>query len=85
MDENKVTSGAETAEKTVKKKAQEAPAAAPETDESVYTLHDLIDGHKAFGVPKEIVTVALRLANIETATFAEAKKIIDEFKKKEVK
>lgn len=84
MDGNKVNSdSADIAAKNSKKKTQAAPE--PETNESVYSLKDLIAGYKAFGVRKEIATVALRLAKVETATFAEAKKIIDEFKNKEVK
>lgn len=51
----------------------------------VYTAADLAENHKAFNVPREIVVVALRLAGKETATYEEAKKIINEFKTKEVK
>lgn len=54
-----------------------APAAA----ESVYTVEDLISNFKAFKTSKEIVTVALRKAGKKTATFAEAKVIIEKFKK----
>ena len=53
--------------------------------ESVYSADDLIANHRAFKTSKEIVTVALRQAGIKTATFAEAKIIIDKFKNKEVK
>ena len=53
--------------------------------ESIYTAADLAKNHKAFNAPREIVVVALRLAGKETATFAEAKTIIDKFKTKEVK
>lgn len=53
--------------------------------ESVYAATELIDNHKAFNTSKEIVTVALRLAGKTTASFSEAKTIIDKFKNKEVK
>lgn len=53
--------------------------------ESVYTAKELVANHKAFGTYREIVEVALRLAKKETATFNEAKRIVDEFKNKEVK
>lgn len=59
--------------------------AAVKEPESVYTAADLIEGHKAFGVSREIVVVALKLAKKESATFAEAKVIIDKFKNREVK
>lgn len=75
MDGNKLTGEAE----AKKKLPQTKPP------ESEYSLEELIAGHKAFEVPKEIVTVALKLKRIERATFAEAKKIIDEFKNREVK
>lgn len=57
----------------------------PKQAESVYTAAELADSHKAFGVNREIVVVALRLAGKKTATFAEAQKIIEKFKTKEVK
>ena len=53
--------------------------------ESVYTAAELADNYKVFGTFREIVVVALRIAGKETATFSEAKKIIDKFKNKEVK
>lgn len=53
--------------------------------ESIYTAEELADAHKAFGTFREIVVVALRQAGKETATFTEAKTIIDKFKKKEIK
>ena len=53
--------------------------------ESVYEATYLIANHKAFNTSKEIVAVALRLAGKQTATFEEAKTIIDKFKNKEVK
>lgn len=57
----------------------------PAQTESVYSAEDLIANFKAFKTSKEIVTVALRLAGKKSATFAEAKSIIDKFKTKEVK
>lgn len=53
--------------------------------ESVYSASYLADNHKIFGVRREIVVVALRNANKNFATVSEAKTIIDNFKKKEVK
>ena len=74
-----------------KEPVKEMPVSAPETPvvpveaESVYSAEDLIANFKAFKTSKEIVTVALRLAGKKTATFKEAKAIIDKFKTKEVK
>ena len=62
---------------------KEASAIAPV--ESVYTAEELANNHKAFKTSYEIVTVALRLAGKKEATFSEAKKIIDNFKNREVK
>lgn len=53
--------------------------------DSVYTAAELADNHKVFGTYREIVIVALRNAGKETATFAEAKNIIEKFKNKEVR
>lgn len=53
--------------------------------ESVYSAAELADNCKAFNTRREIVVVALRLAGKETATFSEAKAIVDKFKNKEVK
>ena len=69
----------ETAVEEVAKKQDVKPV------ESTYTALELANNHKIFNVSKEIVVVALRLAKKETATFEEAKKIIDKFKNKEVK
>lgn len=54
-------------------------------DESVYSAEDLANNHKAFNVPREIVVVALRLKGKTSATYAEAKSIIEEFKNRRVK
>lgn len=53
--------------------------------ESVYTAEELAANHKAFNVSYEIAAIALRMAGKETATFTEAKAIIEKFKTKEVK
>lgn len=53
--------------------------------ESVYTAKELADNHKVFGTYREIVVVALRNAGKETYTLSEAKKIIEDFRKQEVK
>lgn len=57
----------------------------PAEKESVYTAEELTANFKVFNTSREIVAVALRLAGKKTATFAEAKRIIDKFKKREVK
>ena len=53
--------------------------------ESVYPASELANNCKLFETSREIVVVALRLAGKDSATFAEAKAIIDKFKNKEVK
>jgi hypothetical protein len=63
----------------------EAPVAQPEANVSVYTVDELAENHKLFKTSYEIVVVALRKAGKETASFAEAQKIIESFKKREVK
>ena len=65
-------------------KTKAAPAE-PSVNESVYTAAELADNHKVFNTSREIVEVALRIAGKETATFTEAKAIIEKFKNKEVK
>lgn len=64
-----------------KKKAPVVPVKA----ESVYTAADLAKNHKILGTSYEVVFVALKLAKKESATLTEAKKIINNFKTKEVK
>ena len=59
--------------------------AEPRVNESVYSAEELIANHKLFNTSREIVTVALRIAGKTSATFAEAKTIIDKFRNKEVK
>lgn len=68
--------------KTEEKKAA-APTAA-KTPESIYTAKELVDGYRAFKCNRDLVEVALRLANVESATFSEARKIVEKFKNKEV-
>lgn len=63
-------------------KAKEAPA---HVNESVYTATELVENYKVFNTSREIVEVALRIAGKKTATFTEAKAIIEKFKNKEVK
>lgn len=63
------------------KRSAPAPKQAPE---SVYSAQELAANHKAFGAPKEIVVVALRLAGKETFTFPEAKRLVEAFSRKEV-
>lgn len=63
---------------------KEAPSKVPQ-QESIYTASEIAENYKAFGTYREIVVVALRLAGKETATFSEAKNIVDKFKNKEVK
>lgn len=56
-----------------------APAA------TVYSADELANNAKLFGTSREIVVVALRKAGKKSATFEEAKSIVDKFKNKEVK
>lgn len=75
------------AEKKAKRTAtvEEAPAVVETPpQESVYTVAELAENYKVFGTFREIVVVALRKAGVETATFTEAKRIIQNFKNKEV-
>lgn len=72
-------------------KPKAAPTEAPANEsvkavsESVYSAVELADNHKVFKTSREIVEVALRIAGKKTATFSEAKAIIEKFKNKEVK
>lgn len=72
-------------------KTKAAPEATPVNEEvsvvneSVYTAEELTENHKVFKTSREIVEVALRIAGKKTATFEEAKAIIDKFRNKEVK
>lgn len=73
---------------STKEKAAEpvkAPVVEVKPVESVYTAEDLAKNHKLFKTSYEIVAVALRKAGKKEATFTEAKKIIENFKNREVK
>lgn len=72
------------ANKATKTNSTEAVENTP-VQESTYTIAELADNHKVFGTFREIVVVALRGAGEKAYTFAEAKKIIEKFKNKEVK
>ena len=72
------------ANKATKKQPTDVVENAP-AQESTYTIAELADNHKVFGTFREIVIVALRNAGKTDYTFAEAKKIIENFKNKEVK
>lgn len=71
--------------KVNKTDAEVAAVKAAPVQECTYTASELADNHKVFGTYREIVVVALRKAGKETATFSEAKNIIEKFKNKEVK
>lgn len=62
--------------------AKPTPAAPAE---SVYSAAELIANYHLFSANRDIVVLALRKAGKESATFAEAKAIIEKFKTKEVK
>lgn len=68
-----------------KETAEISQKKAAENTESTYTVEEIINAHKAFNAPREIVAVALKLKGITTATEAEAKQIIEDFKKQEVR
>lgn len=70
---------------TVKNTTATEATVAAQANESVYAAEELAKNHKAFGTSYEIVATALRLAGKKAATVAEAQKIIDKFKTKEVK
>lgn len=51
-----------------------------------YTAAELANAaSRIFGVPQDVVTAALRMAGVKSATIDEAKKIVTKFAKKEVK
>lgn len=62
----------------------EKPSAPKQETESVYSAQELAANYKAFGVSKELVVVALRLAGKEVFTFPEAKRLVEAFSRKEV-
>lgn len=53
--------------------------------ESVYSAEELAKNYRTFNTSREIVVVALKLANKEYATLTEAKAIIEKFKNREIK
>lgn len=53
--------------------------------ESVYSVDELVNSYKLFGVNRDIVVIALRKSGKGSLTFSEAKAIIEKFKTKEVK
>ena len=71
--------------KTKETAAPETPIPTPAQTESVYSAEYLSANHKVFRTSKEIVSVALRQAGKKTATFSEAKIIVEKFRNKEVK
>lgn len=71
--------------KAASKTVNETDVALAKTNESVYTAEELAKNHKVFKTSYEIVTVALLRAGKKDATFSEAKKIIENFKNREVK
>ena len=58
---------------------------APKGTEPVYSMQQLVDGYREFGTSKAVVSCALKLAGKDSMTTAEARKIIDAFRQKEVK
>lgn len=66
-------------------KAEVAKTTPAAPAESVYSVAELIANFHLFSANRDIVVLALRKAGKESATFAEAKAIIDKFKTKEVK
>lgn len=65
-------------------KSASTAKAEEEKNESVYTIDELANGHKVLDASFEIVETALKLAGKKEATLKEAKKIVDEFKNREV-
>lgn len=65
--------------------AEDRTKTEPTAQESTYTVDELARAHKSLGTSYEIVKVALKQAGKDRATIAEAKDIIETFKKREVK
>ena len=66
--------------------AKEAKQAAGTTTAPQYTAAELANAaQRVFGVPQDVATAALRMAGVKAATIEEAKKIVQDFAKKEVK
>lgn len=66
-------------------KAKAPAVVSARVNESVYTAEELVANYKVFNTSREIVEVALRQAGKKSATYKEAKEIINKFKTKEVK
>lgn len=65
---------------------KEARQAADKPTAPQYTAAELANAaQKVFGVPQDVATAALRMAGVKAATIEEAKKIVQDFAKKEVK
>ena len=65
---------------------KEARQAADKPTAPQYTAAELANAaQKVFGVPQDVATAALRMAGVKTATIEEAKKVVLEFARKEVK
>ena len=66
--------------------AKEAKQAAGTATAPQYTAAELANAaQRVFGVPQDVVTAALRMAGIKSATIEEAKKVVTAFAGKEVK
>lgn len=61
------------------KKTVEAP------QEPEYTVEEFAEASSMFGASPDIVTAALRVAGVKRTTKSAAEKIINQFRKKEVK
>lgn len=85
MATNNKPKATEAAEEVSVKVEEKRPAPVAPPAESIYTAEELASNHKAFSAAREIVVIALRKAGKKTATFKEAKDIIEKFKNKEVK
>lgn len=66
--------------------AKEAKQAAGTATAPQYTAAELANAaQRVFGVPQDVVTAALRMAGIKSATIEEAKRVVMDFAGKEVK
>ena len=69
---------------SAKTKAEEVAKETATTVESVYSAEELVRNHSAFNVSREIVVVALKQAKKDSATYSEAKAIIEKFKTRRI-
>lgn len=73
-------------EKLEKKTETKSQKRITQTQESVYTLQEFAQNSKElFGVQKECVIAAFRVANKQEATPSEAKEMVEKFMRKEIK